>query len=617
MFSLQKKLFSGLIVFLVLLIYPQPAQAQSEFKTDYQAHYQVNLNGVTHTSFNISLTNKLSNIYASEFTLSIGSTKLENIKASNSSGPLDLEISKGSKTTNIRIPFNDKVLGKNKSQQFSLEFDSLDFANQLGHVWEISIPKLTQSENLETYQLTLSIPQSFGEPATISPLPQSKSKSNSHVIYRFNQQDLLQKGILATFGLHQYFNFSLNYHLENSNIYAIKTAIALPPDTSLQKMAYSTIEPPPDEITVDNDGNWLANYTLNPKQSVIINATGSAQINLNPRTDFYNPALSDPAIYLKPQPFWETDNPNITELAKELKTPENIYSYIVNNLIYDYGRLDQANTRFGAANALDNKDSAICMEFTDLFIALSRASGTPARAVNGFAYTTNSALRPLSLEKDVLHAWPEYYDQNQELWVPVDPTWGNTTGGIDFFNQFDLNHFTFSILGLDSNYPPPAGSYKLKNSESKDVVVDFGKPVDFIANSSLELNLPSSAIAGLPVKGQIIIKNTGNTAIYNQTVSLVSKHFKLPVDSWIIASLPPFSRQTIDIELPATHWLDNLSDVLSLTSDLSSLNQTLDLKPAYTLLILPQNIKYLYLSILGLSLLTFSLILLKKRRSKN
>jgi len=54
------------------------------------------------------------------------------------------------------------------------------------------------------------------------------------------------------------------------------------------------------------------------------------------------------------------------------------------------------------------------MEFTDLFIALSRAAGIPAREINGFAYTDDIRLRPLDLVTDMLHAWPEYYDEEKE-----------------------------------------------------------------------------------------------------------------------------------------------------------------------------------------------------------
>lgn len=600
-----------------LFLSSQPALAQSEFSSRYTVDYTIQPNGITHTQFDISLTNKLSNIYASEFSLSIGSTQLQAIKAYNQQGDLESKIIQGNKTTNIIIPFKDKVLGKNKSQVFTLEFDSLDFAHQLGSIWEISIPKLSKTDSLDNYQLTLSVPSSFGQPATFSPQPSSQTSADSYTVYQFRQDDLFDSGISATFGQTQYFNFAIQYHLHNSNIYRIKTEIALPPDTAFQKLIYQTLDPQPTNITLDTDGNWLATYVLSPKQTLSVLATGSAQINLHPQADFPRYPLTSSSDYLQAQKYWEVDNPRIQELAEELRTPQKIYQYVVDNLIYDYGRLSDATTRFGAANALDNQDSAICMEFTDLFIALSRAVGVPARAVNGFAYTTNSQLRPLSLKKDVLHAWPEYYDSQKHLWIPIDPTWGNTTGGVDFFNQTDLNHFAFAFLGQDSNYPVPAGAYKLKTSQTKDVEVNFGQSAQPQPQTQIEINLPDRTIAGMPISGQIILKNTGNVAVYNQQLQLTSNHFSLPQDSWTIPHLPPFANHVINFELPATGWNDNLTDNLTAVSDMSQAQHQLILLPAYLLITTDPKFKLFLILAPSLSLSFFLIKFLLKRQKQS
>ena len=585
-----KKIFIALLSFTLFLWSKAPVAAITDFSTNYSINYQINKAGLTHTKFDISLTNNLSNIYASEFSLSIGSTNLNNINAYNSKGGLDPRIATGNKTTSITIPFKENILGKDKSQVFQLEFDSKDFAHQLGNVWEISIPKLQKTDSLNSYTLPLSVPPSFGSPSAISPTPTSKTSNQDFVTYRFNQEDLILKGISATFGTVQYFDFSLNYHLDNPNVYQVKTEIALPPDTTYQKVIYNQLTPQPDSIDLDIDGNWLASYILSPKQNLDILATGSAEINLNPVADFPGFILEDQNTYLTSQKYWETNNPNITQLANELKTPAKIYQYIVDNLIYDYGRLSETTTRFGAANVLDNKDSAICMEFTDLFIALSRAASIPARAINGFAYTTNSSLRPLSLKQDILHAWPEYYDTTTNTWTPVDPTWGNTTGGVDFFNFTDLNHFVFVILGQDSQYPVPAGAYKTAGEETKDVDVHFSTIKPKNQQTKLTIKLPEKSFSGLPINGTITLENTGNVALYNQSVSFVSDHFMLDKTNWSIPVLPPFSSHQINLELPSTTWTSNFTDTITLTSEFSQASKEITLLPTYTLIL--NNYKY-------------------------
>ncbi|MCG2691801.1 transglutaminase-like domain-containing protein [Microgenomates group bacterium] len=285
----------------------------------------------------------------------------------------------------------------------------------------------------------------------------------------------------------------------------------------------------------------------------------------------------------------------------------------MDNLIYDYGRLTENNTRFGAANALDNPTSAVCMEFTDLFIALARANQIPARAVNGFAYTTNSSLRPLSLKKDVLHAWPEYYDESKNLWIPVDPTWGNTTGGVDFFNQTDLSHFAFVFQGKDSQYPIPAGAYKTDDQQTKDVEVSFGQPLAHLPQTSLVFDLPDKFLAGVPLKGRLILKNTGNIALYNQTIKLTAAKMKLTKDYWTIAFLAPFSQVSLPLEIPPTGWNQTLTDQLHAESELSSAQHPLIITPAYRLIVTSPKFKVYLLFGVTIILLLIVLKLIYER----
>lgn len=605
-----KRLF--LILFLLFLL-PGQIFAQAEFSTDYTVDYTVKTNGLTHAKLSLSLTNQLSNIYAKEFTLSIGSTKLTNIIIYNDAGSLEPNIVLGDKTTNITVPFKDKVLGKDKAQTFTLEFDSADFSHRLGAVWEISIPRLSKTDNLNSYQLSLTIPNSFGQPATITPTPTSITPIDHTTVYRFKPEDLFIKGIAATFGRIQYFDFKLQYHLNNANLYPIKTEIALPPDTPFQTVIYQTLNPPPTTVTQDPDGNWLAQYPLAAKQSLDIIATGSAEINLRPKTDFLPQTLSSAVNYFSEQKYWETANPKIIKLASELATPQKIYQHVVDNLIYDYGRLSENTTRFGAANALDNPTSAVCMEFTDLFIALARANQIPARAVNGFAYTTNSSLRPLSLKKDVLHAWPEYYDEAKNLWIAIDPTWGNTTGGVDFFNQNDLNHFAFVFQGQDSQYPIPAGAYKTDDQQTKDVEVSFGQPLAHLPQTSLVFDLPDKFLAGVPLKGRLILKNTGNIALYNQTIKLSAAKMKLIQDHWTIAFLAPFSQVSLALEIPPTGWNQTLTDQLQAESELSSAQHPLIITPAYRLIATSPKFKLYLISGATIILLLIVLKLIYER----
>ena len=242
--------------------------------------------------------------------------------------------------------------------------------------------------------------------------------------------------------------------------------MALPPDTAFQHIVYTAIDLNPTRLMMDADGNWIATFSVNAQKDLTVTATGIATLFLKPTMQ--SEPVQDLKQYLKEQPFWETNDPQVQLLAKKLKTPRAIYDYLVQNYDYDYQRLALGDQRRrGSAEALQTPANALCQEFTDTFIAIARAAGIPARELNGFSYTENTKLRPAKLTNDLLHAWPEYYDEERKLWIPVDPTWGKTTNGVDFFNKLDFSHIVFVIHGSSSEKPYSAGMYKVTGQEGK------------------------------------------------------------------------------------------------------------------------------------------------------
>jgi len=547
---------SGIIFFSLL----SKIQAADEIETKYDFYYRVNPNGVVNVSQKISLTNKISAVYASQYSFALPMTAVKNIKAFDGEGPCRTEVKQESNSTLITVYFNQQVVGIEKTLTFNLDFDSLETAQKEGDVWEIIIPKIANLNHVDDYNLTLAIPVSFGNPAFIRPSPIEEKDEDNFKVYRFVKSQNIEGGVLATFGLFQTFDFTLFYHLQNPNLSSGETEIALPPDTAFQQISYQKIEPKPINIRVDEDGNWLAKYRLKPKEKIKITLTGQVKILAKPQQGFPLPDSQILEKNLQPDTFWEVNDPQIKELASKLKTARAIYDFIVENLNYNFERVGEEPQRLGAIQTLNNPDQAICMEFSDLFVALARAAGIPARAVDGFAYTEDSRLRPLSLMIDVLHVWPEYYDEDKKAWIPVDPTWGKTTGGIDYFSQTDLRHFAFAIHGENSQTPYPAGSYKLPGSLGKDIQVAFGDYQQEKSTPDLKLtfNLPEKIFWGKSKKGEILIQNKGQKAAYevgveieNQGLDLISFYDKE------IKIIPPFSSREIQLEMTTKNIFGN------------------------------------------------------------
>lgn len=554
-YTLNMKLFRNIILsarYLVLFIWclvlsTSFVHAEGEFTTDVTVSYKVQDSGKTLVTHEVNLENNLSNVYATSYSLTLENIEAGEVKAFGANGSVyAIEENNDDQKTDIKVIFPDSVVGKGQKRHFFVSYENSKFAVRTGEVWEISIPRLEDLGSFRNYTVRLVIPNSFGLEAYLSPKPQDTSSDEYSKIYVFSKEDLQSSGISAGFGQFQVFSFNLAYHLENPLATGAQTQIALPPDTAFQKVYFDKISPVPDNITIDDDGNWLANYKLSPRQRVDVTVIGYVQIFASYRS-FLKP---DPKVLsdnLKESEFWQTQDPEIKNLAAELKTPEAIYNYVVNNLKYDFSRVQPNVQRLGAKKALENKEQAICMEFTDLFVALARSAGIPAREVNGFAYTENPQLQPLSLVADVLHAWPEYYDTQKEVWIPVDPTWAQTSG-IDYFNKLDLRHFTFVVHGTNATRPYPPGSYKLGPNPQKDVFVSFGKLAgNRVGHPELTLVSKKTNIF-LNSVYKVKVTNPGPSALYSLDVFVDyddKSHLKRTIET-----LPPFSSYELEFEVP-------------------------------------------------------------------
>ncbi|MBI4034797.1 MAG: hypothetical protein HY381_00185, partial [Candidatus Chisholmbacteria bacterium] len=169
---LKKIWFFWLLAFSFSLFAP-PARAAQEFDTNFTATYLVNPAGATTVTQDIRLTNKLANVYASEYTLTIGSTKISQISATTPQGYLPSAVTTTDNSTSIHLKFPEshQVVGKDQTLSFTMSYQNQDIASKNGRVLEVNIPQLANLEDLNSYTVTLLVPTSFDLPTLISPPP--------------------------------------------------------------------------------------------------------------------------------------------------------------------------------------------------------------------------------------------------------------------------------------------------------------------------------------------------------------------------------------------------------------------------------------------------------------
>lgn len=549
----MKKILSLLAAGCLFSIFlASPALATADFDTAYQIDYQLTPQETVAVTQKISLTNKRADTYPTEYLLQIGGMEIRQVKAADALGEIQPELTQKEDLLEIKLRFNEKVVGEGKTLTFTLSYQAINVLAKNGEVWEINLPHPPSMPNLTAGVVTLSVPKSFGPLAYITPAGFTASEDDLHRYYRFHQKDTGQANISAAFGQFQIFDFQLDYHLHNPESTPGLYSIAFPPDTSFQRVFYHQIKPAPQNITLDSDGNWLGLYRLEPEETQNIIAKGQIQIFSQPQDYYPKPSPESLNLSLQPQEFWESDKSQIAEIAQDLKSAEAIYRFVVNRLDYDYSKIEKSPPRKGALKALNEPQTSICMEFTDLFIALCRAAGIPAREINGFAYTTNPKLKPLSLVVDVLHSWPEYWHEEKKLWLPVDPTWEKSTGGRDYFYKFDLNHVVFAIHGADSQSPLPAGAYKTGAEVARDVQINFGQyqPPD-PKDLEVEFIFPQiSLLNSQSVKA--VISNPNPTAKYDLKLKVAAAHPGLDPQlgsNSTLPVIPPYGQIEIPIQI--------------------------------------------------------------------
>jgi len=537
-----------IILFLIVsLIFPTKVFGVVKFSTDFQNYYRVDPSGNTHVSFIINQKNNLSIVYATDFGLNINETKVSNVKVTDEGTIVIPDIVKTLNQTTISFPFAHKVVGKDKTHSFIIEYDSSDIATKFGNTWQVNIPRLESDENISNRTVILTVPENFPTPAYIEPKPDTVNKN----IYYFNGSNLGNKTISAVFGQTQFYKGNIFYHLLNDSKTKTTTEIALPPDTAYQTVYFEKLDPKPQQITTDKDGNYLARYVLDPNSNIDANLSLYIKLNFTPKATTQLP-LDE---YLLSNSTWNFDNGVFTTPEiKNLNSAKTIFDYVSDKMNYDYEKINrQKSQKTPAAESLINSQSAICTDFANVFVSLARKVGIPSRELEGFAISENSDLKPLSLTQDVLHAWPEYFNKVTSTWVQVDPTWTNTTRGIDYFNKLDFNHIVFAIHGVSPDYPIPAGGYKYKQEKTKDILIE---PIDAIIFPEPDFTINSIKNEGNELVVEVI--NRSGVSYTGNTISESNQYISETEQQIFIA---PFGTTTLKLKLVKQPFINQVNTV--------------------------------------------------------
>lgn len=540
-----------------------PEADTKAISSQYNITYNILENGQTEVVLLGELQNLNQNVYVSAYSLLLDQIDPQNVEASDARGPIIPQVETVGKVNKISLNFNDKIIGSGRPLSFRLSYNSKRIAQKNGLVWEINIPKAADYKNVSKYEVAINVPNTFGPIIYLSPKPDLVEKKLTKTLYKYNTESISKTGAILSFGENQIYSFNLKYNLKNNNFFTGLARIALPPSIfSQQEVIYDEIYPLPLNVETDNDGNYIASYKVPAGKVFTISVKGQAKILNSVRDVFKSGTFAEIptslSIYTHPQKYWETESPEIEKIVNNIAgqispqslvavVAQKLFDFTVNNLTYDENRIKPDLARLGALEALKNNKSAVCMEFADLYVTLLRRAGIPAQLLEGFAYTTGVSNRPVV--GDVLHSWVRLYIPRLG-WLAVDPTWSNTTGGLDYFSHLDTNHFIFSIKGSDSETPYPAGAYKISPDQVGDIEVKLSSEANSPtpAPEVSAVIYPQSTIWSNNKNLTLEINNLGKSSIFGAKIYLIPGLFKNSDSTIDFSDLPALGKKSLALE---------------------------------------------------------------------
>lgn len=456
-------------LFLIALI-PLRVRSATDFSYNTEVTYRVDEDGTTHVEEEYRITNNTSNKYLDGLQLSTPTDEVKNLHVVDSSGAAVVAEQTTKTTTQqgysydyqeINLKFNKRQVGKNLTWGFKVSYDTTKLVETKGAAHTVYIPAIAQGMSDDNYRVTLSVPQSFGEPHSSGARPTSGGIDGDRASYSFDKKDLTSQALALVFGDNTVYKINFNFPLKNDSSLPKTFTVALPPDTSSQKIFVNSLEPKPINTRLDVDGNVLADFSVPAKTELTVKTDIEAVVKYleydlsasGTKADIPEDLVRK---YTGATHYWQTQDPN---LVLALKAKANISDkqkvadivretnkFVIDTLSYNNEKI-KYNIRQGSAVALKDPANAVCLEYSDLMIAILRSQGVPARMPIGYGYTGN--LKASSAVSDSLHSWVEAYVPGVG-WINVDPTWGEK---YDNFGRSDLDHFAFAVWGAQDGTP--------------------------------------------------------------------------------------------------------------------------------------------------------------------
>lgn len=176
---------------------------------------------------------------------------------------------------------------------------------------------------------------------------------------------------------------------------------------------------PPTEFGTDPAGDWVGWDVVSPAQPRVFSGrtrveVQNAGLSAPPRSLAADP---DPSGFLGSDTFRHVGDASIARMASSvggsdtLSRLRGIWDAVIAHMRYGGYDPESRGSVHAATSGVGD-----CTEFADLFVAMARSLGIPARRMDGWTPAWKGTLR---------HAWVEAWIPSRG-WTAFDPTWGES-----------------------------------------------------------------------------------------------------------------------------------------------------------------------------------------------
>lgn len=541
MIGFLKKIVLITSVFLfAFLISPIKTFAQSTLETDAVFSHNIKANGVVETTVTFTISSEQRTVL-SYYTITIPQNDLDpEIYSVTRNRPLEATIYDRTNSTDILIDLENSVIPENDSTKVTISYT---------HEYKDSniIELVSKVADTQTSKVSISYPRDWGDTSWISDQIEDIKQSDSNYILTISNPD--SNSIKVIFGEDIVYSFDISRSLNNPTDMSNQYEVILPMDTQFQKIVIEELSNQPTQAIIDNSGNYVLIYTLDPQTQIDLKISGYI---LMEEHEYYTDDLE--TSYSNRDIYWGLETKQVEDIQEYLlengvKEDSNspliaqyLYKYVVEELEPSTSATTlSGGVRKGAIDVLNSPKESSPEDYADVLRAILSYYEIPAIYTIGFVSDISSYQ-----DKGMFHYWIQANIDGE--WTVLDP-YLEDFSKVSLWGRQQLDHI--SILNRIHDSISPTLTYYSDN----DIRIEYINNSEVIYNpeSNISISLEPYSILNKYLYGQISVENTGNTIFTDIMLAESQPNLTEYIDSVTNSSnsiLLPHGNRSISFHIP-------------------------------------------------------------------